>query len=626
MSRRALIVATYEYSDARIAELRAARHDAEELAQVLADPNIGGFEVEKLVNRPWYEVQQGIGRFLRSGKHDDFLILHFSCHGLKDDSGELYFAASDTSLDEVEDTTVASSVIHRALGRSRAGTIVLFLDCCYSGAFENASGARAADKSVHVEETLVEGSGRGRIVITASTALEFSFERGVRVDEAEDTDKPAIFSGAIIEGLRTGDADADADGLVSLDELYDYVSDQVRRKTPHQTPTKSMRVEGNPWIARAPVDLDRVSPAVRALASSDAEDDKFEAIEQLRRLLESGDTATSRAARSVLSTLATGASSTSAVRRAVRRAQGQGGVLEPGRGDTAPPTPLSLPALQLFRWLRLAAAFLTAIMLVSVVLALVESNGCLQTSISAYYYTSAKQLYVGTTLGTGICLLFMPGSNQWETVLLRLAGVATVVVALVPTSHVNNCSVIGTGLAPQSDTGLTSRSDIAGLEADVVNTVTVLLVVGLMVALTSLAAIAAQWHQRRNRRGLAITCGWLAVLLVVGALFRTERGAFLEGAHFWAQVIAVLAIIAVVLLNARETRRRNDVYRASAYATVAALMIGAVISAPFANQWLEGPGLVLSELAFLSAFVSFWIVQAFELWDQGTRVQGIRES
>jgi uncharacterized caspase-like protein len=47
-----------------------------------------------------------------------------------------------------------------------------------------------------------------------------------------------VFTSALVEGLATGDADRDQDGLIALDELYDYVYDKVRAATPHQTPGK----------------------------------------------------------------------------------------------------------------------------------------------------------------------------------------------------------------------------------------------------------------------------------------------------------------------------------------------------------------------------------------------------
>lgn len=51
--------------------------------------------------------------------------------------------------------------------------------------------------------------------------------------------------------LETGDADRDQDGLVGLNELYDYVYDLVRATTPSQTPGKwAFGMEGELYIAR----------------------------------------------------------------------------------------------------------------------------------------------------------------------------------------------------------------------------------------------------------------------------------------------------------------------------------------------------------------------------------------
>ena len=91
--------------------------------------------------------------------------------------------------------------------------------------------------------------GRGRAVITASSALEYAFEDEVLTDTHTPT--PSVFTSALVAGLETGEADRDQDGLVGLDELYDFVFDQVSAATPHQTPGKWMfGVEGGLVIAQ----------------------------------------------------------------------------------------------------------------------------------------------------------------------------------------------------------------------------------------------------------------------------------------------------------------------------------------------------------------------------------------
>src|SRR3954463_1420011 len=131
------------------------------------------------------------------------------------------------------------------MGRSRSRRIVLLLDCCYAGAFERGMTARAG-AGVGIE---TQFSGRGRAVITASSAMEYAFE-GDELTDAEDL-QPSVFTNALVNGLQTGDADRDQDGMVALDELYDYVYEKVRTTTPNQTPGKwTFGVQGDLHIAR----------------------------------------------------------------------------------------------------------------------------------------------------------------------------------------------------------------------------------------------------------------------------------------------------------------------------------------------------------------------------------------
>jgi len=77
--------------------LVAPSQDAEALARVLADPAIGGFEVQTLLNEPSYEVNRAIEAFFTDRKRDD-LLLYFSGHGIKDEEGRLYrvFPSTDS--------------------------------------------------------------------------------------------------------------------------------------------------------------------------------------------------------------------------------------------------------------------------------------------------------------------------------------------------------------------------------------------------------------------------------------------------------------------------------------------------------------------------------------------------
>jgi uncharacterized caspase-like protein len=243
-TRSALIVASDDYSDPGLRQLRAPASDAEALAGVLRDPNIGGFQVRTLLNQPAYEVNLAVEEFFADRKPDDLLLLHVSCHGVKDEDGELYFATSNTQLRRLAATGVAAEFVNRRMSRSRSRRVVLLLDCCYAGAFERGMTARAGT-GVGIEEQF---GGRGRAVITASSAMEYAFEGDELADARELA--PSVFTSALVEGLETGEADRDQDGMVGLDELYEYVYDRVRATTPNQTPGKwTYGVQGDLYIA-----------------------------------------------------------------------------------------------------------------------------------------------------------------------------------------------------------------------------------------------------------------------------------------------------------------------------------------------------------------------------------------
>jgi hypothetical protein len=244
-TRSALIVASAQYTDPGLRRLRAPASDAEALAAVLRDPQIGGFEVRTLLNEPAYEVNLAVEEFFADRRPDDLLLVHFSCHGVKDQDGELYFAAANTVLRALGATAVAAEFVNRRMSRSRSRRVVLLLDCCYAGAFERGMTARAG-AGVGIE---AQFGGRGRAVITASSAMEYAFEGGELADAQEL--QPSVFTSALVAGLATGEADRDQDGMVALDELYDYVYDKVRAATPNQTPSKwTFGVQGDLYIAR----------------------------------------------------------------------------------------------------------------------------------------------------------------------------------------------------------------------------------------------------------------------------------------------------------------------------------------------------------------------------------------
>jgi Tol biopolymer transport system component len=247
--RSALVIATTSYDDPLLRQLRAPATDALELAAVLADPAIGGFEVTSVVDRLGHEVRMAIEEFLAGRTPEDLVVVYFSCHGVTDARRRLHFAATDTSKSRLASTGVDSVWVYDRMEECRARRQVLILDCCFSGAFaRGAKGAEAVGLDQFTEP------GRGRAVLTASNATEYSFETPTSGQPTPASPvSGSIFTAALLAGLRDGSADRDGDGFVTVDEAYAYAYQQVRASGAAQTPQRWLSGgEGQLLLARNP--------------------------------------------------------------------------------------------------------------------------------------------------------------------------------------------------------------------------------------------------------------------------------------------------------------------------------------------------------------------------------------
>ena len=283
--RYALIVANGTYRDPKLSRLRTPTRDAEELARVLHDPAIGDFAVELAIDEPESVLRRKIATFFSDRGRDDLLLLHFSCHGLKDDSGQLYFAAPDTEVAHLDATALSAEFVSRQMTRSRSRKVVALLDCCYSGAIARGLRFRGGDQ-VDLDDHL---GGHGRVILTASSAMEYAFEG----EELTGTGNPSVFTTAVVKGLETGEADRDQDRRISVEELYDYVCEQVREITPDQSPNMLSHLEGELFVARssyvAPVPATELPIELREAIDSSLAGVREGAVTELGRLLGAHD-------------------------------------------------------------------------------------------------------------------------------------------------------------------------------------------------------------------------------------------------------------------------------------------------------------------------------------------------
>jgi len=148
---------------------------------------------------------------------------------------------------------------------SRSKRQVLILDCCFSGAF--AKGMAAKGDAVNLQ---VQLGGQGRAVLTSSSATEYSFEH------KEST--LSVYTQYVVEGLRTGIADQNGDGMISVDELHEFAQAKVREVAPAMQPKIYAVEQGYKIIvAQAPMGDPKLEyrKQVKLLAQEDEGDFSF---------------------------------------------------------------------------------------------------------------------------------------------------------------------------------------------------------------------------------------------------------------------------------------------------------------------------------------------------------------
>ncbi|MDJ0755954.1 MAG: SUMF1/EgtB/PvdO family nonheme iron enzyme [Ardenticatenaceae bacterium] len=252
MARRlALIISNGTYDDPKLSRLSAPEVDAQALESVLKDPQIGYFdEVTTLINQDDGTIRVEVDQFFRGKGRDDTLLLYFSGHGVLDANGRLYLATKDTRTDALRPTSLSSSYVSESMDNSRSKRQILILDCCHSGAF--ARGSRAVPGQTVGTKTAFEGEshGRGRVILTSTDETQYAWEG----DEVQGGRENSRFTHHLVQGLKTGKADKHGTGRVTVDDLYEYVYDQVKADSTEekpQTPRKfSHKQEGELILAK----------------------------------------------------------------------------------------------------------------------------------------------------------------------------------------------------------------------------------------------------------------------------------------------------------------------------------------------------------------------------------------
>ncbi|MFB7884642.1 hypothetical protein [Microbacterium sp. NPDC056057] len=260
-----------------------------------------------------------------------------------------------------------------------------------------------------------------------------------------------------------------------------------------------------------------------------------------------------------------------------------------------------------YRYLRIGLAGTVIAIFVAIAQA-ATTYGSL-TSISDYFYTPARDVFVGALIAVSLALFALSGRGS-ERALLDAAALFAPLIALVPTT-------LAPGVVPGVDVPCTGRCFPPAFEADVANGVVVYLVLGILLLLVALLlgalgqiSLASVWPS------LLIAA---VVIAVTGLTWAFARDAFLQNAHFIATTafFALFAAVAVRGAFPRQGPPPAPVFRVL-YTTIAVGLVLVLVAYVVLLPQASGSGIpivLIVEAIALALFFVFWVVQGIEKWN-----------
>jgi tetratricopeptide (TPR) repeat protein len=247
--RWAVIVGIAKYKDARYNTLKYADRDAESLYELLQTGPGGGFprdHIRKLTNEDatTSAITSALRTFLKKPAKEDLVLIYFSCHGVPDPErpANLYFVTHDTDGKDIAGTALPMGEVNTCLRETLLSErVVILADACHAGGVVGAGlgskGDPVADAAaVNTYIRRISEARPGTAWLTSAEAAERS------VESEQWGGGHGIFTYSLLEGM-SGKADRSTpdedipgeflppDGIVTLGELIDYVSDNVKHET-----------------------------------------------------------------------------------------------------------------------------------------------------------------------------------------------------------------------------------------------------------------------------------------------------------------------------------------------------------------------------------------------------------
>lgn len=170
----------------------------------MADPARGHCTVDISIDDDLLVIRSKISHLLRDRQPSDMVLFYYSWARNSWNGNVLYLATEKSFLADPWARSLPASELQGKMADSRAGNVVVVLDCCHSGIFTE---SHKGSPIVTARTFDPENGSEGYYVLTATNGTQYALD-GQSATKNESISPPQLshFTSWLVDGLANGKA------------------------------------------------------------------------------------------------------------------------------------------------------------------------------------------------------------------------------------------------------------------------------------------------------------------------------------------------------------------------------------------------------------------------------------
>jgi hypothetical protein len=213
-------VSLQAHPDPSLKSLPQCESDVSVLSSFL-ESDLAGFEVERILNPTSTSVKDQLWNILENVGPDDQVLIYFSGHGRRNNARKLQLCLHDTKADRLVVSSISFDQMLEICNEAGAESLLIMLDCCFSGAAEKSIIAKGSDEIFLPHEKAILSS-KGLSVLSSCSSVELSY--------ADDKTNLSSFTASLLDLCKK--KSGETSGWLTVGQLYEDLRFSVRAHSP----------------------------------------------------------------------------------------------------------------------------------------------------------------------------------------------------------------------------------------------------------------------------------------------------------------------------------------------------------------------------------------------------------